>query len=216
METKIYNWDEYIKQILRETNPTTLYEMLEKGYHTYPSTKPLTVTTEVMGKKIHIYMDENRHEQKWEFITILDVKIKRIDEIIENVELIKKWIAKKVDELENPKPDTDPQPTPEPQPVSKRTKEPPFFQQILLLELFGVMDKLKTRQGTAKAELLAFLLNKSDTTIRPKLSNLGTKNHSDNPLTNPDNPKEVVKLLESVGLVELAETAKERWGVKKE
>ncbi len=102
----------------------------------------------------------------------------------------------------------------EEQPKEETTSKPNALttkQQFLLLDLLGVLERLKEIENTKKSELLSKLLGKDSQNIRNCFTYYGNKNSSENPLYNSDNPTAVINLLEKAGFGELAEKAREKY-----
>lgn len=90
--------------------------------------------------------------------------------------------------------------------IKKLTRQ----QQILLLDILGVLDLLKDVETTKKSILISSLIGKNQQNIRESLTYFGV-NSEKNPLQNPNNLLNVVELLEKIGLEELALSAKEKY-----
>ncbi|MCB9001679.1 MAG: hypothetical protein H6537_06880 [Bacteroidales bacterium] len=84
-------------------------------------------------------------------------------------------------------------------------------QQLILLDLLGIFEVTKLNENNTKLSvLISSLIGKNAQNIRTSLTYF-YKNSSQSPLNNYENPKAVIELLESIGLIELANRAKERY-----
>lgn len=104
---------------------------------------------------------------------------------------------------------TQHEPTPENGNLKPTTDNLTLKQQILLLDILGVLDLLKDLETTKKSELISNLISKNEQNVRNCLTYYHSSSNQ-NPLQNPANPKKILELLEKVGLTQYAEIAKEK------
>lgn len=104
---------------------------------------------------------------------------------------------------------TQHEPPPENGNLKPTTDNLTLKQQILLLDILGVLDLLKDLETTKKSELISNLISKNEQNVRNCLTYYHSSSNQ-NPLQNPANPKKILELLEKVGLTQYAEIAKEK------